>query len=277
MMRTLILVIAALTMACGGSAVVITTPQGLVAVVTAVQLISSGDDAADEDLVNLTLTLTPVNINVSHWDPAVPDKIPPLDDTDIAARGFLTLFLDNMAIGDLQVAFPVGAGPNGFTVYGEMPVPMGADSYHIVHLEVQTDVAVIPADPLLLYEYNFAFDADRNNANNYMTTGMNYFPGTDRWYQLTWSNAQGWRLNVRTAITDMGSETITEVPSAACVIMTGNAILLVVPASEFGVSDPEWRVTAFVHDGDFGIPAPYSWSGNSEPRVVEGLAVYPPQ
>lgn len=277
MKRTLILTMVSLTMACSGSAVVITTPPGLVAVVTAVQLVSPGGDTADEDLLNLTLTLAPVRINVSHWDPSVPDKIPPFTDTEIAAHGLLTLDLDAMAIADLLAAFPVGAGPNGFTVYGEIPSPMAAGSYHIAHLEVQTDVAVIPADPLLLFEYSFVFDADRNNANNFMTTGVNYYVGSDRWYLLTYTNAQGWRLNVKTAIRDAGGETITDVASAACVIIAGNAILLVVPASEFGVVDPEYRVTAFVHDGDFGIPPPHSWSGNPEPRLVEGLQVYPPQ
>ena len=53
-----------------------------------------------------------------------------------------------------------------------------------------------------------------------------------------------------------------------------NVILLVAPASEFGVSNPMYRVTAFSHTGDFGANPPHDWSGDQHPRVTEGLAPF---
>ena len=65
---------------------------------------------------------------------------------------------------------------------------------------------------------------------------------------------------------------LIKVASAARVIIRGNAMLLVVPRSEFKVDKPKFRVTSFAHKGDFGIKPPHVWSGDPTPAVDQPLA-----
>ena len=51
--------------------------------------------------------------------------------------------------------------------------------------------------------------------------------------------------------------------------MTGNLVLLVVPASEFQVDLPTYRVTSFNHMGDWGFDN--AWSADVQPTVAQGL------
>ena len=59
-------------------------------------------------------------------------------------------------------------------------------------------------------------------------------------------------------------------PSGARVIVDGEMMLLVVPLGEVG-PDPSYRVTAFGHNGDWGMGPDEYWSGDNEPRVADGL------
>ena len=227
---------------------------------------------------NFTLTNAPRFVAVAHWDPSVPLKIPSFTDTEIASHGLITLPIDDTALADIATNFPVGQTNTLLVVAAEMPLTPIAETYHFVHLEVESTLAITVPDPTILLEYAFVFDQDGELTNNYAADpATNYYNDSDQWYVMSYSNAQGWRLRVFTATTSGNVDTLTEVASAARVIMTGNALILVVPASEFTVSDPDYRVTSFAHDGDFGIPAPHSWTGNAEPRLIEGLQDYPAQ
>jgi hypothetical protein len=53
-------------------------------------------------------------------------------------------------------------------------------------------------------------------------------------------------------------------------LMTGNLVMLVVPASEFQVDLPTYRLTSFKHMGDWGWYDP--WSADVQPTVAEGLS-----
>ena len=240
----------------------------------ALQLLSPEGAAEVSAKFERTLTNALVLVMTKHWDSSVPDKFPSFRDTEIGGHGLCTVTLTQGDLDAIVGLFPLGVGPNGFTVQGQLPdTPLPGD-YHVVHFEVDATLAVVVADPTLLFEYAFAFDSDGVTSNNFSEADTNYYTGTDRWYEVTWTNAQGWRLRVYTADTD----SFVEVSSAARVIFADNAMLLLVPASEFAVGEPDYRVTAFVHTGDFGIPPPStSWSGNPEPRLVEGLQAYPDQ
>lgn len=63
-----------------------------------------------------------------------------------------------------------------------------------------------------------------------------------------------------------------EISSAARAIVKDDAIVLVVPGIEFWSLKPNWRATAFVHQGDFGINPPPVWSGDLMPPVKDGLS-----
>ena len=277
-LRSLLLIAAVISApGCAGSAAPVTSVFDSVR--AAFQMISPNDDAADLILFDATLTTALINVVVAHWDATVPAKVPPFLETDIGAHGAATVTMDATDLGMLDANFPVGDGVNGFGALATMPAPAAAGTYHIFHLEVAGDIPVVVGDPTLLFEYSFVFDSDNVAGGNYTESGENYHTGTDRWYQLTYSNAQGWRLTVSTATsTDPMTHIVTEVMSAARVIITGNAVLLVVPTSEFAVGNPPYRTSTFLHDGDFGIPGPpHSWSGNAEPRIIEGLQPYPVQ
>jgi len=257
------------------------TPDPFESARVALQLLSPEPALQVAAKFSRTLTNAPVLVTVKHWDSSVPDKFPPFRDTEIGGHGLCTITLSQGDLDAIAALFPAGVGPNGFTVHGEMPETAEPGTYHVVHFEVDALLAVVPGDPTLLFEYAFVFDADGVDSNDYTEPNVNYYTGTDRWYEMTYTNAQGWRLRVYTAtssiLTAEIEHTITEVESAARVIMSENAMLLLVPADEFETSEPDYRVTAFIHDGDFGIPPPHSWSGNPEPRVVEGLQAYPNQ
>ncbi|MEM8883835.1 MAG: hypothetical protein AAGD14_07200, partial [Planctomycetota bacterium] len=229
-----------------------------------------------------SLTESPNGVLVSHWDPSVPRKVPPLLDTEIEAHGLVTMNLDGGQLADVALFYPEGDGPRGYGVIADLAEPALAGPYHAVHLAVVSEVPIEVADETLLYEYAFAFDADGVGTNNYEEESENYFTGADRWYRVTWSSARNWRLEAFRGTTAQGADgvdihTVDEVATAARVILTGLSVVLLVPASEFADATPDYRVIAFAHDGDFGIPAPHSWTGDVEPRLAEGLSPYPSQ
>jgi hypothetical protein len=154
-----------------------------------------------------------------------------------------------------------------------MPLQLAEGDFHIVHFSCAGVIPIVDADPTAVYQYAFVFDSDGNTANNYTTADNDFFNDTDKWYVMSYTDAGGWVLTVSTAF----DGTIVEVASAARVIIKDNAMTLLVPTSEFAVSDPGYRVTAFCHNGDFGINPPHNWSGDLHPPVADGLETFPQQ
>jgi hypothetical protein len=213
---------------------------------------------------------------------AVLPKPPSTDPTEILLRGMLLMAVTRATLEGLFGAgnvapagnppdFPCGAGPNGFTVCPTMPAPMPVEDYLFVWLATNGTIPL--ASPTRTYQYGFVFDADGNAANDYVpapAVANDFYGGTDRWYSVEYDPVAGWRL----IVTDARNNVFTVIPSGARAIIVDNAIGLFVPTSEFAVDFPAYRVTAFEHGGDFGIPPPNDWSGDLSPTVAEGLATY---
>lgn len=164
--------------------------------------------------------------------------------------------------------YPCGQGASGFTICPPNPTPVPGGAFHIVGAALGGALPL--ADPANRYQYAFVFDEDGNPANNYQPQPAypsDFFKGTDRWYEANYVPGTGWSLKASNA----KNGSVTSFPTAARIIVSGNAIVLVVPKAEFAAPTPPYRITAFRHKGDFGIPQPHDWDGDVEPPVASGL------
>lgn len=130
------------------------------------------------------------------------------------------------------------------------------------------------ADPANRYIYSFVFDADNVSANNYRAPARypkDFYDDTDRWYEASWVPGGAWVLTAKTA----RGGTVTQVPTAARLVLSGDTIFFIAPRSEFDVAKPRWRFTAFRHKGDYGLNPPYDWNGDVEPPVGMPLFEFP--
>ena len=208
----------------------------------------------------------------------MPQKIPPASWTEISHYGVMemTFTAEQLAnlFGGSEVAqgtptnptFPPGLGQQGaFTVKPNSSLDLPAGEYYVFHMTVEGELPVPTSnDPTVLYQYAFVMESDSDSDNNYETNDADYFNDTDRWYELDYTDALGWRLFVKQWNDD--TEEPDEVDSSARVIFGQNCIVLVVPKSEFPLDRPPFRVTTFCHTGDFGVNGPpYSWSGDLHP------------
>lgn len=127
------------------------------------------------------------------------------------------------------------------------PVPAG----ELVVLAMVLDGKVPAEDPDHYYTYAAVFDADGAPANNFQYVDpydWDFFQGTDRWYQLNWDPLAGqWQVSV--------FQEQQDVASSARVVIDGRVIIFFIPADEFGVARPDYRLTAFAHDGTFAPEA----------------------
>lgn len=170
-----------------------------------------------------------------------------------------------------RLRFPCGAGPNGFTV---CPAIDSADPGGDTILVGAAFAADIPLNHAThRFQYGFVFDQDGNSANNYVPLPQfqgDYFRGTDKWYAVEYTPANGWTLKV----TDARGGGFVQVPSAARAVISGKTIVLSVPASEFSVPDPAYRISSFRHSGDFGQNPPHDWSADYDPAPQAPLRTF---
>lgn len=90
-----------------------------------------------------------------------------------------------------------------------------------------------------LMVYSLVLDADGDPANNYVAEPPftnDFFQGTDRWYELTYTPQAGWVLSVDR---DTAS-------SDARVAIMGDLIVFFVPMAELPTDEPGYRLTSFV-------------------------------
>jgi len=164
--------------------------------------------------------------------------------------------------------FPCGAGSLGHTVCASPKQTFPPGDVLLVHGVF--DQAIPLADPKYLYQLGFVFDADGVTTNNYQPVAQypkDFFKDTDRWYEANYAPGSGWTLKV----TDATGGTLKQVTSPARIILHQNVVTLVVPASEFAVPQPKFRVTAFRHTGDYCLGAVKDCSGDLVPAVDDGL------
>lgn len=278
--------LAALIVGCGGSGGETggQTQLGTDRALAVMELIIPRPEAEVGMMFEADTVVAATGVLVKHANLNVPPKIPPLLFTEISHYGVLQTPLSSGQLANLfggsEVAqgtptnptFPLGLGQNVYTIKANMPQDLPEGDYYLFHMVVKGFLPVpISLDPTVLYQYAFVMDQDGDTNNNFMTSDLDFFNDTDRWYEITYADGVGWQLFVWDA-TNGGDP--TEIQSAARVIFVSNAIVLVVPKSEFAV-DPAYRVTSFCHDGDFGVPPPHSWTGDLHPTVAEGLEPFP--
>jgi len=167
--------------------------------------------------------------------------------------------------------FPCGPITGGYVV---CPVDQGPDvsgPHFVLSMGLDADVPV--ADPTNSYQYGFVFDADGNPNNNYVPAAQfpeDFFQGTDRWYFVTYAPGVGWQLFAVSATTPGNPVRIF---TDAKIVILGNAIILLVPQSEFPIAAPPFRATAFRHTGDFGENGNFDVSYH--PSLGDPLEPYP--
>ncbi|MCA8952438.1 MAG: hypothetical protein KDE27_23205 [Planctomycetes bacterium] len=222
--------------------------------------------------------LAPIGFLTRHSSNLVPDRLPYLR-TEIRLLGAILLFF---TLAELQAsfqgaqddepAFPLGQGPNGYTLQAEPNLPLTQGDYCTFWLSVSEAIPL--ADPTQSYVYAFVVDTDANPNNNYVASPNfpnDFYAGTDRWYEASYSPATGWALTCKTV---GAGNAIATVPSAARAVIRGDSLLLFVPRSEFGVDHPPFRATSFCHLGDYGLNTPHEWGGDPTPVVAEPLQAW---
>jgi len=168
--------------------------------------------------------------------------------------------------------FDCGEGDNGYTICPAVVNDLAEGDYVVVSAIVEEDIPL--DDPDNIYQYGFVFDSDGDTGNNYTPHPdypNDFFADTDLWFTANYTPGGGWVLTAN----DATNSVITEIATDARIIIRDNSMFLVVPASEFAVSDPAFRITAFRHTGDYGMNPPNDWDGSIWPAVEDGLEEFP--
>jgi len=134
-------------------------------------------------------------------------------------------------------------------------------SYYLLAAEFVDDMP--HADANYSYQIGFVFDSDDDPSNNYQPAPSwpaDFFKDTDRWYVAEYAPGGEWTISVSNA----GSSTLAA--SGARIIMNGNAVVLVLPASEIPSSQASFRITAFRHDGSYGLSGGF-WNADLSTAV----------
>jgi len=121
--------------------------------------------------------------------------------------------------------------------------------------------------------YGFAFDANNLARDNFEAPDgapNDFFQGSDQWYELVRDIEGEWSLEAKAV---SGGEPVS-IETEARAVIDGAVVALIVPTSEFEVSDPDYRVTAFGHNGDWGLEEPFAWRGDVSPPIDRGLAPF---
>jgi len=119
-------------------------------------------------------------------------------------------------------------------------------------LVMQLAEAIPLQDPDHFYTYAAVFDADGDPSNNFQFNppyNWDYFQNTDRWYSLDWDpDLAEWFLSV----SDVAQQ-LYIAPSKARAVIFEDVIVFFIPAEEFSVEQPGFRLTAFGHDGTYAL------------------------
>ena len=161
--------------------------------------------------------------------------------------------------------FPCGQGETGFTVCSTGYAPPG----DWIWLQT-TFAAPIPLeDATGIYQLAWVFDADGDPANDYQASAeypMDFFDGSDKWYELLYEPGDGWSVRVRDV-----RQGFADVPTNARFVIAGAELAIFIPRAELDGAAPTFRTTAFRHEGDYGMNGG-PWSGDYWPRFEEAYA-----
>jgi hypothetical protein len=124
---------------------------------------------------------------------------------------------------------------------------------NLLVVAVEHDAPVPTASTDRSYIYSVVFDSDGDAANDWVFNppfDWDFFIGTDRWYQASYSHASGtWQMNV---VQVHGDQSTQATATAARAVIVDEWVIWFIPANEFSVWPPPMRATAFAHDGSFG-------------------------
>ena len=170
--------------------------------------------------------------------------------TDI--MGFLGVWLrlNAQAIGNWfnNSYFPCNEDiPGGLVVCPETAGDMPEGRVLMLVMELAEPVPLADADHF--YTYAAVLDADGDPSNNFQYNSpydWDYWQNTDQWYILDWiPQDQAWTVSVV-------GENWAQVNSNARVVIYEDTIVFFIPADEFSVENPAFRMSAFGHDGSYG-------------------------
>jgi len=200
---------------------------------------------------------------VLHSSVDIPPIPRALDHTSTFARGGIRIGLTQAELDNLAAEYPCGQHPTGETLCGSQAPLTPGDyilAYNVLHSDLVTDDGAY-------YTYGFPFDGDGDLANNYVSVAYpnDFYQNSDRW----WEGRKYADSDFMLESIDARGGNFTWMQTDARMLMTGNLVMLVVPASEFQVDLPTYRLTSFEHLGDWGWYDP--WSADVQPTVAEGL------
>jgi hypothetical protein len=138
----------------------------------------------------------------------------------------------------------------GFVVCTENYLPIEPGLVHIVMMHMEGEIPT--ANPDLFYTYSAVFDSDGDPANNFQFMDpydWDFYQDTDLWYILDWWADRGvWTLEVLD-----GTNNYSSIPSGARAVVMGKIVAFFIPASEFSIANPGFRVSTFAHDGTYNL------------------------
>jgi hypothetical protein len=131
------------------------------------------------------------------------------------------------------------------------PMPEGELFTFVMELAESVPTASTTAS----YVYSLAVDSDGDPANDFVPLPefpLDYFRGTDRWYELRWDHLAGsWSVTV-TQLDAAGAR--SQVPSTVRAVIEGARVTFFVAASELPATVPTYRLSAYRDDG-MGTPS----------------------
>jgi hypothetical protein len=131
-------------------------------------------------------------------------------------------------------------------------LPMPAGEVAVLGMVLADEIPQTGGDHSLVY--SAVLDSDADPANDWVFVppfDMDYFQGTDRWYQVLYDHiADSWRLVVTQLSPDGGIGTASEASTVRAVV-EGDTVVFFISMEEFPAAEPGYRLTAFGHDGLF--------------------------
>ncbi len=201
-----------------------------------------------------------VKIWLAYWDDPEADWIShiaeiilttALDETDLRIMVGIILRLNDNATTRYfgNTLFPCDSEiEGGFVVCTDDPLPI--EPGDVIMFVMKLAAKVPPANPDRHYTYAVVVDADGDPSNNFIFNppyNWDYFQNTDRWYALNWNpDMSEWTLSVA----DFAQQEYIS-PSAARAVVMDDTITFFIPATEFSIEYPTYRMTAFGDDGTF--------------------------
>jgi len=281
----------------GGSEVSPATPASadpsatVAATEPAINLLQLGEDAVDRILWELYVgTPIPVTDLLAIGDllqdflDSISGRQPTYTTPKIDIRKTAPLRLrftyDGIDTGFGNTIFECGDVSGGRTVVcpeAVQPMPMD-DEVEVWMFSMLLAEPVDQASPDRSFIYSIVFDSDGEAANDWQffpPFDFDLFQGADRWYQLIWDhNAQEWFLDVTQVD---GSQAPGPYASAVRAVIDDDTIVFFIPASEFELDQPPYRMTSFGHDGAYSESdrgADVSGVDPTEPLMVPSGEVY---